>query len=247
MSKSILEMDKKELLILRAESVSHQLTANEVIHIATALGAFWKYDYAAARQGQVGKHALLKSGFHSDGFFVSKILLEPENIRHIMSYQIVIKLGIENVVVPDYVAGIPYGATALGSNVAKIIGVYEAYMSKINDRIVLDTKIPSGATLLLVEDFCTRGTGFREAVLQIKNTQPFVKILLYNPVIINRGGLKEIFVEGAGNFSVIPVVEQRIKGWNPIERCPLCDIGSVAIKPKITDENWRLLTTSQLK
>jgi len=244
----ILEMCREELLTLRVEDISRRLTANEVLHIATVLGAFWTYDYAAAQKGRVGKHALLKSGLHSDGFFVSSILLEPENIKNILSYQIVMRLNDANIFVPDYVAGVPDGATTLGYNIAEIIGARKAHMgkNKINGHIFLTTEIPNGATLLLIEDFCTRGTGFSETVLEVKNKQPFVKILPYNPVIINRGELKEIFIDGVGNFSILPIVEQRIKDWDLTENCPLCDLGSVAIKPKRSEENWQLLITSQL-
>lgn len=246
--KDILQMDKEELIALKPIKMFHLLAAEEVIHIATVLGAFWTYDYAAAKQGKVGMHAILKSGLHSDGSFASKILLGPENIRHILSYNIAMRL--RSVVTftswPDYVVGVPDGATSLGSNIAKIMGSREAYMKKVDGRIVLDTEIPNGATMLLVEDFCTRGTGFIEAVLEVKSKQPSIKLLPYDPVIINRGGLREISVADVGIFSVLPVVERRILDWNPNEYCPLCALGSIAIKPKVTDENWQLLVTSQL-
>jgi len=242
----ILRMGKEELLALTVEDVSRPLTAEEVVHVATILGAFWTYDYSAADQGRVGMHALLKSGLHSDGFFVSRILLEPGNIRRIVSHQIVMRLRDANISAPDYLAGVPDGATALGLSIAEILGVREAYMEKTDGRIVLNTEIPSGATLLLVEDICTRGTGFTEAVLHVRSKQPSVKLVPYDPVIINRGGCKEISVEGVGTFAVLPVVERKLRDWDPNDGCPLCGLGSVAIKPKATGENWRSLVTSQL-
>ncbi|TSC63866.1 MAG: hypothetical protein G01um1014106_358, partial [Parcubacteria group bacterium Gr01-1014_106] len=158
--KNILHMGKAELLMLTAEDVPRSLTAEEVLHMATALGAFWRYDYAAAELGRAGMHALLKSGLHSDGFFVSKILLAPESIRTILSHQIVMRLRDAQIPTPEYVAGVPDGATALGTQIANIVGAREARMEKTDGRIVLTTDLPDGATLLLVEDFCTRGTGF---------------------------------------------------------------------------------------
>lgn len=247
---TIIGMTREELLPLDPSDVSRSLTAEEIIYIATTLGAFWTYDYVAAKVGRVGLHALLKSELHSDGFIVSRILLEPKNIRHIVARQstrqMVMKLNEARIKRPDYVVGVPDGATLLGREVADMLNASRAKMIKVAGRLVLVTKIPDNATLLLVEDFCTRGTGFIEAVLQIKSAQPRVKIVPYNPVIINRGGLKEIVVEGVGNFIILPVVERKIQDWNPND-CPLCALGSRAIKPKATDENWNLLVKSQLR
>ncbi len=241
-------MGKDELLRLAVQDVLHLLTAEEMVHIARVLGAFWTYDYEAAKQGRGGEyHAELKSKLHSDGFLVSKILLEPENIRGIIAHQMVMRMKIARIPLPDYVTGIPDGAKTLGTKVSEILGIKNAIMEKIDGRIVLKTEIPPGAALLLIEDFCTRGTGFREAVLEIKNKQPRAELMPYEPVILNRGGLEKISVEGVGDFTILPIVEQRIQDWDPDVYCPRCAWGSKAIKPKETDENWRLLTTSQLE
>lgn len=240
---NILEMGKEELLSLKVEDINRPLTAEEVEHMAVVLGAFWQYDYEAAKQGRVGMHALLKSERHSDGFFVSRILLALANIRWIIAQQIVTKLCNAGVLRPDIVAGIPDGATKLGEDVAEILGAKNAEMVKVDGRIALATGI-IGRRILLVEDFCTRGTGFTEAAKVIK-AQPGVYLLPFNPVIINRGGLKEIIIEGIGKFDVLPVVERRVQDWTA-EECPLCQMGSKPIKPKATDENWLAITTSQL-
>lgn len=66
-------------------------------------------------------------------------------------------------------------------------------------------------------------------------------------VLINRGGLEQIDFSDMGSpmtFKVISLVEHRINDWDQTE-CPLCKIGSKRIKPKVTEENWRLITTSQ--
>ncbi len=245
---NILGMNKAGLLLtLDPKFVRRSLTAEEVLYIAKTLDAFWQYDYFAAQQRRFGLHALLKSGLHSDGFFVSKILLEHENIRSIMARQIIMRLEDANIAWPDYIAGIPDGATLLGERVAWILGVPEAKMKKIDGRITLATEVPDGATLLFIEDFCTRGTGFTEAVLEVKKKNPCVEFVLCDPVIINRGGLKTVSIDGIGDFEILPVVEHRIQDWDPNVNCPLCDMGSQAIKPKASDENWRLVTTSQLQ
>lgn len=243
----ITEMGREEILALNPNTVNWYLSTEEFLHIATILGAFWTYDYVAAENGKVGLHAELKSGLHSDGFFVSKILLEPKNILHIMARQIAMKLekrGLFDLdLADDYVAGVPDGATNLGREIAKMLDVQEAIMQKSDGKISLSTQIGSGR-ILLIEDFCTRGTGFTEAVLQIRESQPDVHVLPYDPVILNRGGMKWINVLGVGEFDILPMVEKRIQDWQPTD-CPLCKFGSKAIKPKATEENWLKITTSQ--
>ena len=242
--KPITEMTREELLVLEIKDIGQLLTPDEVVYMATSLGAFWAYDYEAAKAGKVGMHAVLKSGLHSDGFFVSRILLHPWNMRYIMANQIVLRLREANIQQPDYVVGIPDGATTLGEEVTWMLGSKRALMEKVDGRICFQTYPNPDANLLLIEDFCTRGTGFIEAVRAVLMKHPTVKIIPYDPVIINRGGLREVVVEGVGKFSVLPVVERRIQDWTPAE-CPLCTSGSKAIKPKATDENWRMLLESQ--
>ncbi|MCR4327958.1 MAG: phosphoribosyltransferase [Patescibacteria group bacterium] len=242
--KDILQLGPKGILALDPGEVDRPLTAPEVVYIAKTLGAFWEYDYAAANVGRVGMHAILKSKRHSDGFFVSRILLESDNICRIMADQIVMRLRSESIPCPDCVIGIPDGATKLGRDVAKTLGVRKVEMEKLVGRLVLKDAIPDDASVLLVEDFCTRGTGFKEAVLEVKGKHPSVKVVPYDPVIINRGGLRDFEVEGVGRFTVLPVVERRVQDWEADE-CLLCPQGSTPIKPKETDANWRLINESQ--
>lgn len=245
----ILKMGQQELLNLRVEDIHRYLTPKEVVHMAKVMDAFWTFNYQAAKQGKPGLHALLKSGRHSDGFFVSRILLEPENIRRIISAQIAMRVRDVLHEMPASVAGVPDGATKLGEDIAEIFGARKIKMKKDESSPLKSIKLIStiypGESVLLVEDFCTRGTGFTEAVMVIMASQPEARILPYDPVIINRGGLKEILIDEAGDFTVLPVVEWRVKDWEDVN-CPLCKMGSKPIKPKLTDENWRLITTSQL-
>lgn len=241
-------MNREEILNIKPEDVNFLLTADEIMHIAKALGAFWVYDYSAQKEGLVGMHALLKSGQHSDGFIVSRILLEHENILKIIAGQMAMVIREEvsrpfEVRKPDYIVGVPKGATELGLELAKIFNVKLASMEKVDGKIVFSTQMEPGESILIVEDFCTRGTGFVEAVEAVKKVCPGADILPYAPVIINRGGLDLIETEER-LYLVLPVVERRIKDWSPAE-CLLCRAGSVPIKPKETDENWEKITSSQ--
>lgn len=243
--KKITEMNREEILALKPEDITRPLTPDEVVHIATVLDAFWSYDYDAAKAGKPGLHALLKSEQHSDGYFVSRILLAPENVLKIMAWQIVKRLLDAGSPNPTCVIGIPDGATRLGKAVAELINADTVEMRKENGRLVMNSMPRLDETILLVEDFCTRGTGFTEAVLEVRRKAPRCRLIQFDPVIINRGGLSEIVVDGVGRFDILPVVERRIKDWGPDE-CPLCwTWGSEAIKPKVTDADWARLLASQ--
>lgn len=244
---NILRLERDEILALEPERVKFRLSKDEFIHIAKTLGAFWAYDYSALLHGKPGIHALLKSGRHSDGFFVSKVLLAWDNIRRIMGEQVVMAIHEARIPAADYVAGVPDGASALGKDIAEATGAREARLTKIDGRISFETRLGAGDSILLVEDVCTRGTGFIEAVASIKEKRSGAHILRFAPVIINRGGLKAIVTEKWGEFRIIPVIEWQIQDWGPVHGpCPLCQAGSIAIRPKMTDENWKALTTSQL-
>ncbi|MDO8664492.1 MAG: hypothetical protein Q7K44_03030 [Candidatus Liptonbacteria bacterium] len=242
---NILQMNRAGLLALDPKAVNGLLTAEEVIHMATVLGAFWVYDYDAAGKGRVGLHALLRSLLHSNGFFISRIFLDNLNIRRIIARQMVMRLQIAGLPVDiDYVAGIPDSATALGESVGEILGVPVASMRKVDGRMTLAGEIRDGANVLLVEDFCTRGTGFTEAVLEVKGKNPHVNFAPYYPVIINRSDMRKLSIAGYGDFKIVAVVEKKIQDWDS-GVCPLCKMGSKPIKPKTPEENWQLLMTSQ--
>jgi len=246
---SLIGMSKEQLLSLSPESVQHLLSAEELIWIAQQLGALWTYDYNKAKAGKVGKHAILKSDLHSDGFFVSKILLEPDNICRIMANQMVEMMKakfLNNKEFIQLVAGIPDGAKKLGKMFADILGVPYINMEKIDGKIKLIDKVPADKNLLLLEDFCTRGTGFKEGAVVVYESQPDARIIPVDPVILNRGGLEGFAVDGKVAYVyVASIVEYLVNDWAP-EECPLCKMGSVAIKPKVSEESWKDITTSQL-
>lgn len=244
---NILEMKKEGLLSLYPEDIDFMLSDEEVFHIFVTLGYAWFYDYEAAKAGRVGLHALLKSLRCSDGFVNAKDCLEKyANIRAIFAKQIAMKidnLGIK----PDYVVGVPTAASKLGNEVADIVGAGKVAMTKDeNGNIKLNTTIEAGKSILIIDDVCTKGTGFSEAVREIKQWHRHlgVEILPYDFVIVSRGGLSAVVVDG-DRYEVVAVAQRRINDWAR-EECPLHGTGSKAIKPKTTDENWQRITTAQL-
>ena len=240
---SIQAMNVEQLLTLDPKSITRRLSGEEIVHIAKSLAAFWSYDYEAADNGRSGMHAILKSGRHSDGFFVSKILLSHENIAHLMAQQIIDVLMGHGACWADYVIGIPDGATILGAHMAEILRVKVLHMHKVEGKVVLVDPVVEGASVLFVEDVCTRGSAFTEAVIELHTKYPEALILPFYPVIINRGGLESINVANEV-YRVVPIADFRINDFEP-EECPLCARGSLAIKPKLSEANWEAITNSQ--
>lgn len=255
---NILSMGKDELIGLDPYALKRLLTEEETLYIFKTLGGLWLYDRDARLRGKPGRHAELKSKRCSDGFLNSKEVLRYPNVRMIFAQQLALRLHTFGIERPDYASGIPDGATDLGRDFASIIDADFAEMEKIDGKIELATRMPKGSSLLLVEDFCTKGTGFKEAVPNILKVCPWVNIRRWEMVIVNRGGLTEIDVEGVGVFKIAAIVTHRISDWDPAE-CPLCHpeldeslpkgktvLPSERMKPKATPESWGIITTSQL-
>ena len=196
MSLKILDLDLNGLLQLQPTEITRLISPDEFIHIAKLLGAFWSYDYKAAREEyRVGMHALLKSGLHSDGFFVSKILLELWNIRNIIATQMVMRLR-ETKIKPTHIVGVPDGATKLCEEIVSLTGLQTISLKKIAGSICVTAPIESRISLLIVEDFCTRGTGFLETVKVIRVISFFIAV--------KKVAVKIRVVFDHVNFNVLP-------------------------------------------
>lgn len=244
----ILNLDREGILSMDPNDIDRRLKADEVIHMATRLEAYWTYNYEAAKAGKLGFHAILKSGLHSNGFFMSSHLLEPENVRTIMAKQIVRRLQAAEIRAPTHMAGVPNGATELAKAVSRELGTQYVELKKEEGKIVLKDKVPPGARLLLGDDACTRGTGFREGVEEILLSPLFQKgaeLVQVYPVILNRGGLEDVQAAGRWYFPVLPIVVRRLQDWDPTHFCDLCAKGSKAIKPKVDDATWQRFIHSQ--
>ncbi len=241
----ILEMSGGDLQNFSFEGLCRDLSFEEILHIFSVFKGFWQYDYKAAEKGRVGNHAELKSGRCSDGFLYSKTVLSHPNLCKYIAIQMAINYRVKKLPTPDYVVGVPDGATELGKFFAQtqFIKAKIAEMIKENGRIKLVSSLQEGDSILFIEDLCTRGTGLKEAFDSVLAGNPLIKVIPYEPVIVNRGGLREI-KHGDFTFSIIPVITYHINDWDKAE-CPLCKMGSVPIRPKASEENWKKLVNSQ--
>lgn len=254
----ILKMGIEELRNLDPDEVFWPMSEEEILHMVDATDNFVLLPPAPAlgTRGPVPKfHIKLKSGLCSNGFINFKVLLkEYPNLRMVYATQIANKLkGLFEVGYPrpDYIAGVPDAATELGNDVAKQLGIEYIVLKKENNQIVIDEeqakRLILGATILIIEDLCTKGTGVTEAIRQILAIRDDVAVLNYIMYIVNRGGLEEVVVEGEGSFKIIPLAKRRIDEYQPgRETCPYCANGSEPIKAKETTENWLLLKKKEM-
>lgn len=239
----ILNMGREEILALRRNTAPFFDTAG-VFHIAQVFGAYWQYDYRATEAGRLGYHAELKSGNHSDGFFAWKVIAEQApNLVDIIAEQLFLKIGWRGLE-PTHLLGIPDGATSLGKAVAKIAGLPYIDFHKENGVFVPDSEVPSRAHILLVEDVFTKGTAFLEMGCCLKKINPQTIVIPAVLALLNRGGSDVVFRENGTVYEVVPLASQKFNDWPP-EECPLCKRGSKALRPKASNENWRLLTTGE--
>lgn len=247
MTRVIFSEKLEDFILYLLDSPDREITIDEFMHLAKLLNAFWSYDYKAAKNGKPGLHALLKSGLHSDAFLVLKLILEDERLLKYFSKLMSNKLEKafeESGKKPDFVVGVPTSATMLGEEIGKMLGIPCLKMGKIDGKIKLIDPTPDNSLLLIIEDVCTRGSGFTEAVLDVLATNPNIVFFPVDPVIVNRGGLHTVEIEDIGGFHILPIVDLTINDWT-VEKCPLCQGGSETIPPKKTPENWTLINNSQ--
>lgn len=244
---SIVGMPKEQLSQLHIQNPLRLLTWRELAYIAYQFDAIWQYDEDAAREGRPGLHAELKSGKHSGMFFNMKALLEIPELRLLFAKQVALRIRLEQTShMPTLIAGVPTAATELGKSVAAILDVPHLELAKEDGRIVVAEAIPDGASVMLVEDVCTKATGSTEAVFAITSANPSARLFERIMVILNRGGLGQIDV-GTAHLTIDAVVDHPIEDYDPARYCRYCeDFGSTAIKPKTTLESWSRIKTSQL-
>jgi len=203
-------------------------------------GAYWAHDYKSVER----PHALLTSGNHSDGFFDSRPLIEDELLIREAAAELysLFKLKAERNRSINKVVGPATGATKLAALLANEIydltGQQCGWASPVKvcdggeKKLIFkdpNHTIRAGERVLLCEDVITTGESINLTTWSVIKLGGLVK--RYVLVLVNRSGRRYI----NGKF-IISLVEKTAKIWTP-EDCPLCSLGSEAIRPK-GDENW---------
>lgn len=213
------------------------LTEAYVIGQYERKGALWLY-----KQG--GRHAILRSQMHSDGFFNSRPIIEDEVLLAEASVALVDKLeakGLLNLV--DGTSGPQTGGTKLAEFVAKEIAhrrgrscSWTSPKKSADGQSMFfeegEPKPQPGEIVLLVEDVLTTGGSVARATQAVVDCRATTldKVL----AIVNRSGAVSV-----GGVEVLSLVSRSFYTY-PASECPLCAAGSEAVEnPK---DNWDKLT-----
>jgi orotate phosphoribosyltransferase len=194
-------------------------------------GAIWIHDGNPKRP-----HALLTSGLHSDGFVnCTFVTQQPSLLQQIVSAADgLAPLFPEEKI--DWVIGSAFGAITLAHSVAHRIGARAGFTEKEGEEMKLTRfEVSASDRVLVVEDTVSTGgstlktmNGLLNAGISEKNILPVIICL------VNRSGKSDL----AGK-EIRALLTLQIHSWPPTE-CPLCRIGSSAVRPK---SHWRELTS----
>lgn len=204
---------------------------------------FWLHD-----QNPLRPHALLTSGQHSDGFVNwSDIVFNNPITAGQACHNLIAVFRHHTSMIerPQIVVGPAFGAMSLALEVAKNFGDKTGWAFTIpsgegSEKILtLEKRFRvEGKTFISVEDvITTAGTVSKNIqVILDKGGLPMPFVL----ALTNRSGLQTITVKDQ-EFRIIALIDQPMNNWAETE-CPLCALGSQAIRPKEAN-NWVLLNS----
>ena len=203
--------------------------------------ALWIHDETAKRP-----HALLTSGKHSNGFFNSRLVIPDEALLRDAASDLLELLGntggIEGCEI-DIVVGPQTGATKLAELISGQVPDYTGYpchwASPAKDEqqgqksMVFsneDLRFLPRRSVLLCEDVLTTCGSIDLTATAVTNAGGIV--LPFILALVNRSGLTEV-----SGKKIIALIDRPMPMWTPDE-CPLCKVGSEALRPK---DNWAKL------
>lgn len=202
----------------------------EILDVAEA---FWVYQEFLG-----GPHALLTSGFHSDGYYNLNSVLQFSNLSKALAKNLVRKLPVSLRERVDVVASSSFAAITFGKDVSNELKSMFVFTEKQGEEQVWTGRfeLPADAQVLQVEELITTlGTTkkVQESILRVNPNVKFLEIEGRTAVltVVHRPSKLVEYPD----YKVIPLIEVEIHNWEPVE-CPLCKDGSVAKRPK---PNWQ--------
>jgi len=178
-------------------------------------------------------HALLTSGLHSDGFVNCTFVTQHPTVL-----QSAVSEGLKDVLSgtnSEWVIGSAFGAITLAHAIAYHLGARSGFTEKDGEFMKLSRfEIPPEDRVLVVEDTITTGGSTKKTIEGIKAAGvDDSRILPYIVSLVNRSGKDDL-----DGRKIRALLTLDIHAWTPAD-CPLCKIGSQAIRPK---GNWQVLT-----
>ncbi len=232
-----------------SDFADRQMTIREVIAIFNFFEAFWQY------QGEPNPerpHAILKSGLHSNGFINCRAVLDYPSLCMLFAGEMLkvieSKFDIKDLLSLGFVAGSAYSALDLRVCLAWLIS--QKYNSQIKavmaekdetgNPTIIRGGLDSVLTGLVINELMTTAEGStwetKKAVLEANGAGNQVPLVL-SPAIVLMHRSKSFSLPDSS--PVEAVFHFDIENFEP-DKCPYCQAGSQAIKPK-KDNNWNIL------
>ena len=200
--------------------------------------ALWIHNGNAKRP-----HALLTSGKHSNGFFNSRLVIPDEVLLRDAASDLLELLGNSDEIdgfEVDIVVGPQTGATKLAELISRQTQHYQDYPchwaspakneQQGQKSMVFsdgDLRRLPGRMVLLCEDVLTTCGSIDLTATAVTNAVGIVLPVIL--ALVNRSGLTEV-----SGKKIIALIDRPMPMWTPDE-CPLCRMGSEALRPK---DNW---------
>lgn len=191
-----------------------------------ALGAFWIHDGNPNRP-----HALLTRGKHSNGFFDgTKVIQRPSLLGEACND--LLEGSDAGNLTPDWVIGSALGAIPIAHEFARQLDIMAGFTERAMDESMGLKRftLKPGSEVLVVEDTITTGMTTEETVEALEGAGAIIQPPIY--ALMNRSGRAKLT-----GLPIIALVNREMPIWKP-EECPLCTVGSEAVRPK---ENWKKL------
>lgn len=183
-----------------------------------------------------GPHALLTSGYHSDGYFdATEIVSNPVDLervcRHLIEFYCFEK---DRVRKEDWVFGSAFGACNLAYECARQLGCKAGFTEPdINGKMAIKRySIKPQAIVILVEDVITTGGTILQTRDCLKRAGGWVSSSVIT--IANRSAKNFI-----NSLMIMALVNEPMYLWKP-EECPLCRQGSIPLRYKENREQFKI-------
>lgn len=169
-------------------------------------------------------HFILTSGLHSPHYIEKFRILERPDITELLCKEIAESYRNENVSV---VVGPMTGGIILSYEVARQLGVKAIFTERVDGKMKFKRgfKLSYSDRVLIVEDIITTGGSIFEVIEEVKKSRAKIVGLGY---LIDRSNGKEKFDIPSRALLTLDVITYKS------DDCPLCKIGSAALKPGST-------------
>ena len=168
-------------------------------------------------------HFLLSSGFHSDTYFQSALILqypeEAEKLARALAEEVLRTIPKVDVVVSPALGGI-----VIGHEMGRALRARAIFLERVDGKLVMRRgfSVEKLEKCLVVEDVITTGLSTREVIEVVRSHGADVAGVAS---LVDRSGGKVDF--GVPRFSLLSL---EVKSQQP-EDCPMCKQGMPVVKP----------------